>query len=491
MRVSTLLPSCKVLSCKCGRLAAWRWGVAFRMFCRLVLVVFAAITLSGGSVHAQGTDWVPAALSDSLGSEIDVAQRDAYHLLPDIKGFVSARFLTKPGPAYRLEYIYQTPSGLARSSSRRITSTAWELTRTHVALVEAGQRRSVMPLPPSQSESELQYRLALKFAAAGRYDVSRALVSDLIAGSPGTAAANDAATVEADIMRLSQTRRALFLPGGLLDQSGRTDVMVFSGYYGLWAGIAIPVCLNAQESEWYALGLLTGAPGALLLTSRLTRDAELGRGRASVITLGGHLGTWQGLGWGGLSGWDGRGVTAAGLVGGLAGITGATLWTKSVYISEGRGSLMGSSMNWGAWYGLTVGVVAGLEDDNLLRAALLGSDVLVVTTGIAARNVHMSRGRVRLISLMGLVGTVAGFGLDILLRVKDGKAVMAIAGLGGAGGLFMGARMTRDYDAGKDVASAWPDHPRTTWSLSPNFTLAADPGSPNRVIPMAGFQLRF
>ncbi|MBI5869196.1 MAG: hypothetical protein HZB43_13065 [candidate division Zixibacteria bacterium] len=465
--------------------------MAFRMFFRLALAVIATIATSSGSVYAQGTDWAPAALSDSLGSEINATQREAYHLFPDIKGFVSARFLTKPGPAYRLEYSYQSPSGVTKTTSRRITPAAWGLARAHVALVETGLRRNATPLPVDQSQSEMQYRLALKFAAAGRYDVSHALVSDLLSEYPGTPVANDAATVQADITRLSQTRRALFLPGGLLDQSGRTDVLVFSGYYGVWAGIAIPVCLNSHSSEVYALGLLTGAPGALLLTSRLTRDAELGRGRASVITLGGHLGTWQGLGWGGVSGWDERGVVAAGLVGGLVGITGATLWTRDVYITEGHGSLMSSSMNWGAWFGLTTAVVAGLEDDNVLRAALIGSDVLVVTAGIAARNVHMSRGRVRLISLMGLVGTVAGFGLDALVNVDDGKVVMAVAGLGSVTGLLLGARITRDYDAGKDLASASPNRSKTSWTLSPQLTLAADPVSPSRFIPMAGFRLSF
>jgi hypothetical protein len=266
---------------------------------------------------------------------------------------------------------------------------------------------------------------------------------------------------------------------------------VFSGYYGLWAGIAIPVCLDAKQSEWYALGLITGAPGALLLTNRLTRDADIGRGRASVIKLGGHLGTWQGLGWSGLADWDGRSGIAAGLVGGMAGITGATLLTRHVHISEGHGALMGSALNWGAWFGFVGATAAGAEGNDLLRAALIGSDVLVVTTGIAARKVQMSRGRARMISLMGLVGTVAGFGVDVLVRVDNEHAAMAIAGLGGVGGLIAGARMTRNYDAGKDLASVSTTDRRERWAIAPRLTMASDPSHAGKLIPTASLHLTF
>ena len=462
-----------------------------RWLARSVFGVVAILVLGTSVVLAQQDDWKPVSLSDSLGFEINPARRDAYHLLPDVERFISARFYTKNGTTYRLEYSYQSSLGTPSTKRRRISKATWDLTQAHVRIVEAGQRRRIQPLPDTPSEPELQYRMALKFATAGRYDLSRALVSDLLTEHPASPSATDAAAVQADITRLSETRRVLFLPGGLLDQSGRTDVMVFSGYYGLWAGIAIPLCLDVKQPELYALGMIAGAPGALLLTNRLTRDADIGRGRASVIKLGGHLGTWQALGWSGLAGWDGRGVIAAGLVGGLAGIAGASVLSHHVHFSEGHGALMGSALNWGAWFGFVGGTTVGAEGDNLLRAALIGSDVLVVTTGIAARKVQMSRGRVRMISLMGLVGTVAGFGVDVLVRVDNEHAAMAIAGLGGVGGLIAGARMTRDYDAGKDVALGSPDDAQGPWSLAPHFALTADPAHPGRMMPSAGLQLTF
>ena len=139
-------------------------GVTFRVIVKFVPVLLAAAAFSGRAANAQSTGWSPAPLSDSLGPEITAAQRDTYHLFPDIKGFVSARFYTKPGPAYRLEYSYQSPSGVTKTTSRRITPAAWGLTRTHIALVETGLRRKATPLPVDQSQPEMQYRLALKLA---------------------------------------------------------------------------------------------------------------------------------------------------------------------------------------------------------------------------------------------------------------------------------------------------------------------------------------
>ncbi len=455
----------------------------------VVLVVLAFLPVS--RTLAQPQEWQPVALSDSLGVEIGTSQKDAYHLFPDVERFVSARFYTKDGTAYRMEYTYRTLSEKERVNSRRISVATWELTKAHVAIVEAFRRRNALPMPETEYEPETQYRLALKYASRGRYDLSRALLDDLLAEFPSRPAASEAAAIRADITRLAETKRALFLPGGLLDQSGRTDLLIFSGYYGVWAGLAIPITLKAKASEWYALGLLTGAPASLVLTLHLTKDASMGRGRSSIIRLGGHLGTWQGFGWAGLSNRSGNEVTGAGLLGGLAGITTAAILTHNVYFSEGHGALTSSAMNWGTWFGVTAGAVGGANDDNLLRAALIGSDVLVLATGVAARNARMSQARVRVISLMGYVGTVAGFGVDVLAQVNSGRAAMAIAGLGSIGGLVAGVNMTRNYDRGKDLASASPADGRTQWALTPQFTLAPDPSHAGRMMPSASLRLDF
>jgi hypothetical protein len=127
----------------------------------------------------------------------------------------------------------------------------------------------------------------------------------------------------------------------------------------------------------------------------------------------------------------------------------------------------------------------------LLRATLSGSDALVVTAGIAARKVQMSRGRVRLISLMGLAGTMAGFGVDVLVRADNEHVMMAIAGLGGVGGLIAGARMTRNYDAGKDVAMGVSDDHQERWAVTPHFALGPDPARGGKLRPMAGLRMTF
>ncbi|UCE05770.1 MAG: hypothetical protein JSW07_19600, partial [bacterium] len=66
-------------------------------------------------------------LSDSIGVEIDPAERDRYHLFPDISGFQSAQIIQLPGSKYRLNYTYQDTVGLHQKSIP-LSADALELT---------------------------------------------------------------------------------------------------------------------------------------------------------------------------------------------------------------------------------------------------------------------------------------------------------------------------------------------------------------------------
>jgi hypothetical protein len=446
------------------------------------------VVMSTSAVLAESKDWEQVALSETLGLEIDAEERKAYQLLPDVDGFLSARFLLKGESKYRMEYTHRDASG-EHSRSKRISSDIWELTKLHVTLVEKYREQQAAPL--EEGEASSHYRMALKYAARGRYDFSRVLLTDLLREFPSSSAAALAEEDSESVHILARTRRALFLPGALYDRSGRTDLLIFAGYYGMWVGIAAPVYFEADDPQWYALGLLTGAPASLYFTSQSTKNADIGSGRASMISLGGHLGTWQGLGWPALADWDAEDVVGASLLGGLTGIAVAVLLTQDIHITEGHGSMAGSALPWGTWFGLVIAAVADMEDDDVLSAALIGSDALVLGTVLGARNVRMSRARVRLISMMGVVGTVAGFGLDLLAQVDEASTAMAIAGLGSVGGLAAGAHMTRDYDRGKDLASHSLKSAPTRWSVAPQVGLVKHPFRTGQVMPELSVRLSF
>lgn len=432
-----------------GRRASWE-----------TLIKLSLVLLLLPPARAAGADQ-PVELTPALGAEIDPHERDEYGLLPSIRGFSSARFLLDDHGRYVLAYQYVDGTG-THDQRLRISTDTWEMTKLHARLVETYNGRRGMPVESSQAEAEWQYRTALKYAARGRYDFSRLAINDLFDEFPESPVTRDAVEARESIVRLAGSTRGLFLPGSLFDRGGRTDLLIFAGYYGLWAGIATPAALSADSPQAYAVGLIFGAPLSLFVAHEMTKNTDMSQGRASMISLGGHLGTWQGIGWAAVSDAEGEVVVGAGLLAGLGGIAAAALLTRDANITDGHGALSGLSLPWGMWFGLVAGIIGGAEDEDLLTATLVGSDVFVLGTLVAARNNEMTRGRARLISLLGVAGAAFGFGLDLLAEVDSEEAAFAIAGAGSVAGLAVGVHVTRSYDAGRDLGMG---PPRNRWGF--------------------------
>lgn len=450
---------------------------------------FAALAIGaiGGIASSAAGAWSPATLSDSLGAEIDAGERDAYRLFPDMDGFVSARFEKKDGGGYRVS-IERVEDGATRKRTAGVSRESWEATRLHVQLVERAARAGASTPPPG--ENETQYRLALRFAAQGRYEVARPLLEDLSKRPLDEPLASDVRAAAEDVRLVAGAERGFHSPGALFDQSGRADLLVFSGFYGIWTGVAVPIFFEAEESGPYAAGLLIAPGASILLASALSAHSEMGVGRAAMISMGGWLGTWQGVGWSALGDTDGNDVVGIGLLTGFAGIAAAAALTHQVPFSEGHGVLTGQSWLWGGWFGLCAGIAGGSEGDARLRASLLGSDILVLGTAIAAKNVRMSKNRARLITLVGIAGTAFGFGIDLLGEIDDDQAAFAIAGAGSAAGLALGAHATRHYDGNRAVSSAGPEPKDAGFALAPSFSFARSRGGA-APIPMLGLRARF
>ena len=459
------------------------WVLPGRAAGRLLLLVPLLFLLTPSRSDAS---WSPIAITDSLGSEVDSLERSAYGLFPGLTHFQHAQVLTNGSGGYRVDVTTQA-GGESRTRTTKLSREAWESTKLHADVVE--QYRGLTSTLPS-NEDELQYRLALRFAAASRYDVARALLDDLAARSSGTPLAGDVERMRVDVDRIGETGRGLYQPRATHDRSGRTDLLVFSGFYGLWLGIATPIALDSEDAQVYAAGLLAAPTLSLLIASRASRDGEMGIGRAHMISLGGWLGTWQGAGWAAVSDADGNAAIGIGIGTGLAGIAASSILTSKVHFSEGHGSLTNNALLWGAWFGLVGGAVAGAEDDDLLRASLIGTDALVLGTAIAARDVRMSKNRARVISLLGIVGTAFGFGIDLMAEVDEAEGVFAIAGIGSVTGLVVGASVTKDYDNGKDLSRAPTSPEEDRWSMAPSTRIIRDPDSGRRV-PAMGIRVSF
>jgi hypothetical protein len=245
-------------------------------------------------------------------------------------------------------------------------------------------------------------------------------------------------------------------------RSGRVELQVFSTLYGLWLGVAVPAAFGAEGSEPYGIGLLIGGPAGFLTGLGLARSREFTDGQTRAITYGGLWGSWQGFGWAEIldlgEGPDCDGdfcVSDGGpeerfagtVLGGLAGIgIGIALSGRTITDGVATSATLGSL--WGSWFGFSLGIIGGQTADDLLASSLLAGNAGLVTGAVIASRTTMSRNRARLISIAGVIGGLAGGGIDLIVRPDDDDALMAIPLVGSIAGLTIGTLTTRNFDRG-------------------------------------------
>lgn len=297
---------------------------------------------------------------------------------------------------------------------------------------------------------------ARRFETQGRIEVADALYAMILERYGDSAAAEEVRRLRAR------------LPAGRLERGGAVELQVWSALYGLWLGVAFPAMFDADSPEPYGLGLLAGAPLGFLTGRSYARSRPLSEGQARAITWGGTWGTWQGFGWaqaldlgirteqicpspgGPCFETETRGnqqeVFASMIAGGLIGIAVGGLLSRKP-ISSGVATTVNLGSLWGTWFGLATSVIADMEDDALLSGTLLGGNIGLLATAVLGPRWQLSRNRARLISIAGVVGGLAGAGLDLLIQPDDERVAMLIPLLTSTGGLAVGVATTRTYDA--------------------------------------------
>lgn len=294
------------------------------------------------------------------------------------------------------------------------------------------------------------FETAERFAERGEPDVAQALLRYVVTNFSGTPAAGRARTM------LSA------LDGVERDGDGSTELRVWAGLYGLYLGLALPAAADASSSEAVGVGLLLGGPGAFLLASAYAGHRDLSIGQARAITWGGTWGTWQGWGWAQALDWGGQEfcpepdvcfdgeardtrLWLGSILGGAVGIgTGIALSHRD--ITPGQATAVNFGSLWGTWFGFAGGYLLDARDDDLLAVSLLGGNAGLVTTALMTRNSGITRSRARLISIAGVMGGLAGLGIDLIADVEDDVAV-AIPLATSLLGLGVGAVTTRGLRA--------------------------------------------
>jgi len=314
-------------------------------------------------------------------------------------------------------------------------------------------------LTPTDSAAVL-LRAGQEFEAQEREDVARALY-ELVAERYGTTPAGVQAA----------TRLAAL--GGSVDgeASGRIELQVWSTLYGAFLGVAIPGALGADDAAAYGAGLLVGTPAGFLFGRTLAGSRGLTVGQARAITLGGTWGAWQGFGWREVlelgreetcDTFEGQTycyeedtaeeTLAAMVLGSVTGVaTGVVLSRRP--ISAGVATTVNFGALWGSWFGVGIGVLLDQEEDGLLATTLIGGNAGLVTMALLAPGWNVSRSRARLVSIAGVVGGLAGGGLDLIIQPDDEKVAIAIPLATSIAGLAIGVATTRDSNADRTALS--------------------------------------
>ena len=467
----------------------------------LILCFSFAVAVPGLSRGAVTQEPAPVALSDSLGTAIDAQEREAYHLFSRIQGFKSGQIVRISDTECRLDYVFDDASG-EHNASETISAEALELMKLHVSLVEKYFANARAPMMGGSAEAQPIYSLALSCAVVGQYDRAMELIRQLIQKYPRSLQASEAQKDYLSISRLRNAEKPT-APIVYVDSGGRRELLIFSGYYGLWLGLATPLAAEADSPVPYGLGLLIGPAASIFLAHELTKDAVIGRGRALMIAFGAHFGTWQGLGWSLYAnatddGGEDSNFLVTGEAAGLVGLGAAALLTSAVDYSAGQAELVSSAMMWGTWFGVVAASLSEGEDSRYLSMALLGSDIASLGSMIAAPALNISPTRVRFIDLGGFLGTCAGLGINLLATTDSAEPFIAILGVGTIAGMTAAAVLTRNMDersdfsrsrAGTGLCDRSPSGRSDPWSFRPELVLRTD--EHNAVRPYVGVHVDF
>lgn len=412
-----------------------------------------AVLLAMAAASASAAEWQPYALSAALGDTLDAGECRRYGLFEDLPELERVQVLRRDDD-YRL-VLWLAVDGESVRQERPISRESIELTRVHVMIVERYSEWE--GAGPDAGFSEMQWNwlgLALRYATLRDTQMSLELLDDLDAELEAPSGKRKVQALRDDVARLSSDVEGLHGGVRAYDQSGRFDLIRYSGLWGIWAAIALPASMESDDPKLYAASLMAVPTASILAAVNWSRQSNVGKGRSAFIALGGNLGIWHGLGWSALADRDGSEMVGIALGASAGGIVLGAGLSEAWNVGEGHGQLTSSALYWGMWYGLVLANIAddtdSLEGDDVLRSMLLTSVGTVGAIGVLARNSTLKQNQVRLINLGGLVGTLFGFGIDVIGEVGDARGAFLIAGLGTTVGLLVSWQAVRNSGSSFD-----------------------------------------
>jgi hypothetical protein len=210
--------------------------------------------------------------------------------------------------------------------------------------------------------------------------------------------------------------------------------------YGSALGAGIPMAAGrtARNADAFVVPMLAGGAGAFVLGAVTAPYTEYQGADLSLILGSTVFGAWQGAGFAGYSDLPGSRILGYGYIGATAGAALALGVTQAYDVTPALSSAIFSGQALGTWVGWVGGLRADLDDDNLLLASLVGTDVGLVTTALLVGPLDVAPERIGWAGVGGLVGsglfaTGAALFSPSLQSVQTATLAGTIVGAGAAG----------------------------------------------------------
>lgn len=320
------------------------------------------------------------------------------------------------------------------------------------------------PAEPTSAAVDERYHEAFTLLAQGQRAAAAARLRELVAAAPAHPLAARAQAL-LELLAPAGAPRASELPGdgdaarssAALDDEPRTaaaraELTVFQTLHGALLGAEVCVLADCEEAQPWVLSLMLGA-GAGFGTSFALSDGGVRPGLSRALSDGTIFGALNGA-WAMLmvEKGDASEKTVAGYlaIGQLTGLVLGGILSDQLRPTTGQVSLAASG---GIWAPLAAAELAGALGGDFEERSW-GTLMLVTMNGGLAAGAYLasevptSASRALLIDGGGVLGTLAGLGLGVLVQgdQTDTQVTLGAGFLGTIGGLALAYGLTQAWD---------------------------------------------
>ena len=248
--------------------------------------------------------------------------------------------------------------------------------------------------------------------------------------------------------------------------AGRTNLIVGGMYTGTLYGVGIPLLfeVEAENNKVYLGSMMLSTPIGGYLAYKLSSHRWYEKGESNMITLGGLVGGFYGLGIPYLINIESLETStqtkiyaASTMIGIPVGVLTSSKLFYDKPISEGRSHLINFGGLVGSSYACGITSLFEVDSPRLyVAAAMLGLPVGTYLGYKFTDKEEYTRGRSYLIQLGAYAGALFASGFPLLMEAESHKPYVVASILGSAGGMWLAHHSTRGW--GESAPLARNDH---------------------------------